>query len=86
MNSANNTEKSPPPEWLAIVAQQVESLRFGVGQVVIHEHRVVLLERTEKMRFDHPEKLREKGFCPPGDGRLKPKTETRRPTVAPEVA
>ena len=60
MNNANNNEKSPAPEWLAVVAQQVESLRFGVVQVVIHEHRVVQIERTEKVRFDHPEKLREK--------------------------
>ncbi len=60
MNSANHNEKSQPPEWLAIVVQQVESVRFGVVQVVIHEHRVVQIERTEKVRFDHPEKLREK--------------------------
>ncbi len=60
MNSANHNEKDQPPEWLAIVVQQVESVRFGVVQVVIHEHRVVQIERTEKVRFDHPEKLREK--------------------------
>ena len=41
--------------WLEVVRQQITSLRFGVVQIVVHEARVVQIERTEKVRFDqHP--------------------------------
>lgn len=58
-----NAELSGPdlnPEWLKVVRDQVEHLRFGVVQIVVHEHQVVQVERTEKVRFDKPEKRREK--------------------------
>jgi hypothetical protein len=38
--------------WLEVVRQQVGSLRFGVVQIVVHEARVVQVERTEKVRFE----------------------------------
>ncbi|HMJ89649.1 MAG TPA: YezD family protein [Candidatus Acidoferrum sp.] len=41
--------------WLSIVTKQVESLRFGVVQIVVHENRVVQIEKTEKVRLDKPE-------------------------------
>jgi hypothetical protein len=41
--------------WLRIVAEQVENLRYGVVQIVIHDHRVVQIEKTEKVRLDRPE-------------------------------
>lgn len=37
--------------WLEIVRQQVSSLRFGVVQIVVHESRVVQVERTEQVRI-----------------------------------
>jgi hypothetical protein len=37
-------------EWLDALRQQVSSLRFGVIQIVVHEGRVVQIERTEKFR------------------------------------
>jgi hypothetical protein len=40
--------------WLDIVRQQVGSLRFGVVQIVVHEARVVQIERTEKVRLSQP--------------------------------
>jgi hypothetical protein len=39
-------------EWLGIVLKQIESLRFGVVQIVVHENRVVQIEKTEKVRLD----------------------------------
>lgn len=39
-------------QWLEVVQQQVGSLRFGVVQVVVHESRVVQIEKTEKIRFE----------------------------------
>ncbi len=58
MSAAINDVESTPA-WLKIVAQQVESVRFGVIQIVIHESRVVQIERTEKVRFDKAEATRE---------------------------
>ncbi len=38
--------------WLEVVARQVSGLRFGVVQIVVHDSRVVQIERTEKVRLD----------------------------------
>jgi len=54
MNAAINAEEASP-KWLGIVAQQVESLRFGVVQIIVHENHVVQIERTEKVRLDRAE-------------------------------
>ena len=40
------------PEWLDIVRQKVESLNFGVVQIVVHDRKVTQIERTEKTRLD----------------------------------
>jgi len=40
------------PEWLQIVRQKVESLRYGVVQLVVHDGRVTQIERTEKTRLN----------------------------------
>ena len=54
------------PEWLALVREKVETLRFGVVQIVIHDSKVTQIERTEKTRiasldpeipFNRPDKL-----------------------------
>jgi hypothetical protein len=37
--------------WLSLVAEQVRQLRFGVVQIVVHDSRVVQIERTEKVRL-----------------------------------
>jgi hypothetical protein len=39
------------PEWLRVVQHKVESLRYGVVQLVVHDGRVTQIERTEKMRL-----------------------------------
>jgi hypothetical protein len=50
---------SPPadhePEWIALVREYVESLKFGVVQLVVHEGRVTQIERTEKRRLKPPD-------------------------------
>ncbi|MDB6095283.1 MAG: hypothetical protein JWM32_2845 [Verrucomicrobia bacterium] len=42
------------PDWIALVREKVESLRFGVVQLVVHEGRVTQIERTEKTRLPGP--------------------------------
>ena len=50
--SALNKHAARDLVWLNIVRQQVHSLEFGVVQVVVHDSRVVQIERTEKLRLD----------------------------------
>jgi hypothetical protein len=49
--SIRRTADSPPP-WLDVVHEKVESLRFGVVQIIVHDSKVVQIERTEKTRMD----------------------------------
>ena len=42
------------PEWLALVREKVEGLRFGVVQIVVHDRKVTQIERTEKTRIYSP--------------------------------
>lgn len=39
------------PDWLRVVQQKVESLRYGVVQLVVHDGRVTQIERTERTRI-----------------------------------
>ena len=39
-------------DWLELVREKVEGLRFGVVQIVVHDSRVTQIERTEKTRLD----------------------------------
>ena len=38
-------------DWLELVCEKVQSLRFGVVQIVVHDSKVTQIERTEKMRL-----------------------------------
>ena len=44
--------KNKDVQWLTLVRQQVESLRYGVVQIVVHDARVTRIERTEKLRLE----------------------------------
>lgn len=49
------TESSKPTvqaDWFESIRQQVSSLRYGVIQIVVHEGRVVQIDRTEKIRVE----------------------------------
>ena len=46
------TEVMKSENWIEVVAKQVGNLRFGVVQIVVHDSRVVQIERTEKVRMD----------------------------------
>ena len=41
-----------PPDWLGIVRDKVEGLRYGVVQIVVHDGKVTQIERTEKTRLE----------------------------------
>jgi hypothetical protein len=45
----NNEQTST--DWLELVREKVQSLRFGVVQIVVHDSKVTQIERTEKTRL-----------------------------------
>jgi hypothetical protein len=42
------------PDWLVLVREHVESLRFGTVQITVHDSRVMEVVRSEKVRLDRP--------------------------------
>ncbi len=57
------TDVMKSENWIEVVAKQVGNLRFGVVQIVVHDSRVVQIERTEKVRMD------ERAVVELGDGK-----------------
>jgi hypothetical protein len=56
-----NQEKAPVGatgdlKWLELVVQHVKSLRYGVVEIVVHDSRVIQIEKTERVRLDKAEK------------------------------
>ncbi|MEI8288948.1 MAG: YezD family protein [Verrucomicrobiota bacterium] len=47
----NNLSANAVPEWLELVRRQVNSLRFGVVQIVVHDSQVTQVEKTERVRL-----------------------------------
>ncbi|MFT3869453.1 MAG: YezD family protein [Nibricoccus sp.] len=41
-------------DWLEVVRLKVESLRYGVVQIVVHDQVVTQIEKTEKTRLGSP--------------------------------
>jgi len=48
-------EETAVAPWLALVAEKVKNMHYGVVQIVIHDSKVVQIERTERTRFDAPQ-------------------------------
>ena len=44
--------KAVEAQWLELVRRHVESLRFGVVQIVVHNGQVTQIEKTEKLRLE----------------------------------
>jgi hypothetical protein len=42
-----------PPALLRELLEALRSIRYGTVELVIHDGRVVQLERREKVRFEH---------------------------------
>ena len=39
-------------DWLEVVRRQVDSLRYGVVQIVVHDSQVTQIEKTERLRLE----------------------------------
>ena len=44
-------ERRASADWIELVREKVQSLRFGVVQIVVHDSTVTQIERTEKTRL-----------------------------------
>lgn len=42
--------------WLERIAQSLEGISFGCVQIVVHEGKIVQLEKTERYRFENEAK------------------------------
>jgi hypothetical protein len=47
-----NERKNRMPEWLRLIEESIDSLEYGVVQIVVHNAKVVQIEKTEKLRLD----------------------------------
>jgi hypothetical protein len=52
MSAARSSRPAADPTWLGLVREKVESLHYGVVQIVVHDRKVTQIERTEKTRLD----------------------------------
>jgi len=53
-NLSPSPEPTVFPDWLEIVRSKVDELGYGVVQIVVHDHKVTQIEKTEKTRLDTP--------------------------------
>lgn len=51
IKTETNLSANAAPEWLELVRRQVNSLRFGVVQIVVHDSQVTQVEKTERVRL-----------------------------------
>ncbi len=49
----------PDDEWLTRIMEAVAGLKYGTVQIVVHDGRVVQIERTERFRYDAVAKRRQ---------------------------
>lgn len=54
MNATIEPKERPEdlPAWLEMVRRQVNSLRFGVVQIVVHDSEVTQIDKTERVRLE----------------------------------
>lgn len=47
----NSSANPSAPDWIALVREKVDVLRFGVVPLVVHDGRAKQIERKEKTRL-----------------------------------
>ncbi|MDB4867742.1 MAG: hypothetical protein JWR03_2075 [Cohnella sp.] len=40
-------------DWLARITEAVTGLKYGTVQIVVHDGRIVQIERTERFRYEN---------------------------------
>jgi hypothetical protein len=52
LSQAIKGKSSDELKWLELVIQHVGSLRYGVVEIVVHDSRVIQIEKTERVRLE----------------------------------
>jgi hypothetical protein len=52
ISQAVKGKSSDELKWLELVIQHVSSLRYGVVEIVVHDSRVIQIEKTERVRLE----------------------------------
>jgi hypothetical protein len=42
-------------KWLVLVIQNIKSLHYGMVEIIVHDSRVIQIEKTERVRLDKPD-------------------------------
>jgi hypothetical protein len=50
-NSNPNNTPNSNEQWMNVVLDKIQNLRFGSVQITVHDGRVTLVESVEKTRF-----------------------------------
>jgi hypothetical protein len=50
--SESKTNGADELKWLELVNQQVGSLKYGVVEIIVHDSRVIQIEKTERVRLE----------------------------------
>ena len=48
--------------WLEVVRRDVESLQFGAVEIIVHDGRVIQIDKTERLRFGKGGAVQTPGF------------------------
>lgn len=51
-NTKNHTDDRLKAEIANTIASMLQDIKFGSIEIIVHENRVVQIERKEKLRFD----------------------------------
>jgi hypothetical protein len=54
--------------WIRRINEAVNGLQYGTVQIIVHDGRIVQIERTERFRFDAAAKAREAAAQAEKDG------------------
>jgi len=52
LSQAIKGKSSDELKWLELVIQHVGSLHYGVVEIVVHDSRVIQIEKTERIRLE----------------------------------
>jgi hypothetical protein len=48
-------------KWLELVVKHVSSLQYGVVEIVVHDSRVIQIEKTERLRLEKTPNIKQPG-------------------------
>ncbi|MFC3801972.1 YezD family protein [Cohnella sp. GCM10012308] len=57
--------------WIQRITEAVEGLQYGNVQIIVHDGRIVQIERTERRRFDEVAERRGVREVPQGEAAAK---------------